>query len=118
MNSVALITGASGGLGFEFAKIFAKNKYDLLLVARSADKLGEVKNLLQSEYGVTVHILPKDLTDQTAADEVYAYAEQNGLKVCALVNNAGFGDFGAVKRPRAYAPNLPVRARYEGGGQG
>ena len=94
MNSVALITGASGGLGLEFAKIFAKNEYDLLLVARSADKLGEVKGLLQSEYGVTVHILPKDLTNQTAADEVYAYAEQNGLKVGALVNNAGFGDFG------------------------
>ena len=113
MNSVALITGASGGLGFEFAKIFAKNKYDLLLVARSADKLGEVKNLLQSEYGVTVHILPKDLTDQTAADEVKEYAPRTLRKKLGKTAR-----YGAVKRPRAYAPNLPVRARYEGGGQG
>ncbi len=89
-----LITGASGGLGLEFAKLFAKDKNDLVLVARSADKLDEVKERLEKEYGVTVHTFAADLSKESSADEIYAYATREGLAVTTLVNNAGFGDFG------------------------
>lgn len=94
MNNVVLITGASGGLGLELAKIFAENKNNLLLVARSAEALSDLKITLEAEHGITVHVLPRDLTEESSADELYAYAVENGLNVEVLVNNAGFGDFG------------------------
>lgn len=90
----AVITGASQGLGLEFAKLFAKDKYDLILVARSADKLAKIKSDIEKSYGVTVYNCVQDLTEEKAATAVYDYAKENGLTVTALVNNAGFGDFG------------------------
>ena len=60
-HKTALITGASGGLGLEFAKILAKKKYDLVLVARNEGKLYSLKNDFESGYGITVHICSVDL---------------------------------------------------------
>ena len=94
MSNCVLITGASGGLGLEFAKIFAKNNYDLILVARSSGKLEELKKELESEYSVHTYVCPHDLIQEGSADEVYKFAKDNALNVDVLVNNAGFGDFG------------------------
>ncbi len=95
MKDCALITGASGGLGLEFAKLFAKDKTDVLLVARNGKKLEELKIGLERDYGAIAHIYPADLTEEASADKIYDFAKGLGLNVCALVNNAGFGDYGA-----------------------
>ena len=76
MNSTVLITGATGGLGREFAEISAKDGNGLLLTARNAHKLEEMKQALEKKYGV------------------YAFASENKIAVDVLINNAGFGDFG------------------------
>lgn len=70
-NKMALITGASSGIGKELAKIHASKVGDLVLVARSEDKLGEVKVELEKEYGVNVTYIVKDLSILGTAQEVY-----------------------------------------------
>lgn len=95
MPNTALITGASGGIGYELAKLFAVNRYDLILVARSDDKLEALQQLLQERYGIAVMVIAQDLTRAGAADAVYEQVMQAGWKIDALVNNAGFGDYGA-----------------------
>lgn len=87
----ALITGASSGIGLEFAKIFAQNGYDLVLVARSADKLQKLASELTN---VKTHIITKDLSLPTAPQEVYDELEAKNIAIEVLVNNAGFGDYG------------------------
>jgi len=90
----ALITGASSGIGTEFARIFAKNGYTLVVVARSADKLKALARELETAYRLSVHVLPVDLSKPEAPDQVFAFTEAAGLSVDVLVNNAGFADFG------------------------
>ncbi|MGN0629430.1 MAG: SDR family NAD(P)-dependent oxidoreductase [Oscillospiraceae bacterium] len=92
MAKTALITGASGGIGYEFAKIFAEKQNDLVLVARSRDKLEKIKESLEEKYHISVLIIPKDLTDEGAAQAVYDEVNAAGTEVEYLVNNAGFGD--------------------------
>lgn len=87
-----LITGASSGIGLELAKIFAQNGYNLVLVARSFDKLQKLAEELTSNYKVHVHVLPKDLSNQSAAYEVFETVKNLNFDVDILVNNAGFGD--------------------------
>jgi short-subunit dehydrogenase len=94
MNKIALITGASSGIGMELAKEFAKDKIDLLLVARSEGKLKELATALQSKYGIKVHTLSKDLSNYNTAKEIFDWCNQNNINIDYLVNNAGFGDFG------------------------
>ena len=91
--SWALVTGASGGIGLEFSRLLAADKYNLILVARSGDKLEKVKEELESTYGVKAVCFSADLSKESAADEVYAFAKNAG-SVEVLINNAGFGDFG------------------------
>lgn len=90
----ALITGASNGIGYELAKIHAAKGDDLVLVARSASKLEELKAQLEQQYKIKVHIISKDLSEQNAAEQVYQETTSLGLRIDYLVNNAGFGDFG------------------------
>lgn len=92
--SYALITGASSGLGVEFAELFAASKVDLILTARNEEKLNELKERLIKAYGVKVILLPLDLSQKTSADELYhAIDKLTGVfTVEYLVNNAGFGD--------------------------
>ena len=94
MNKTALITGASSGLGKEFARIHASKGGDLVLVARSKDKLDELKSDLQKQYGVSVFVVVKDLSDQYAPKAVYDELKSKKIRVDYLINNAGFGDFG------------------------
>ena len=93
-RKTALITGASSGLGVEFAHLCAKKKYDLVLVARSWDKLTSLKEEMENRYGVTAHVCVTDLSVPDAAVEVFRFVQEKELKIELLINNAGFGDSG------------------------
>ena len=94
MKKTALITGASSGLGKEFAKIHAKNGGDLVIVARSKDKLEKLKTKLEKKYNVHVSVIVKDLTEPNAAQEVYNFVKFSKIEIDYLINNAGFGGIG------------------------
>lgn len=94
MKKTALITGASGGIGYELAKIFAKNGINLVLVARSKNKLDELKNDLEKQYGISVYTVGKDLSIRESVSELYEETKKQNIPVEYLINNAGFGDFG------------------------
>jgi short-subunit dehydrogenase len=93
-GKTALITGASGDIGHELAKLFARDGYNLVLVARSADKLREIATQLASEYGVSVKAIPKDLSVPMSPQEIFEAVTAEGIIVDILVNNAGFGTYG------------------------
>ncbi len=97
-RGLVIITGASGGIGYELAKRFARDGYPLLLAARSADKLGEVARELTTIHGVSITVCPLDLTNIDAQRQLIAEAERLGPPVEVLVNNAGFGLFGPFVR--------------------
>jgi len=94
MKKTALITGASSGIGKEFAKIHAEKGGDLIVVARSENRLNELKKELEGTYKINVFVIQKDLTKQNAAKEIYEQTQTAGLKVDYLINNAGFGGLG------------------------
>jgi uncharacterized protein len=89
-----LITGASSGIGYEFAKIFAKNGFDVVLVARSELKLVNTALEFQQQYGIRAIPIAKDLSELNAAVELYDLLNAQNIKVDILINNAGFGAFG------------------------
>jgi uncharacterized protein len=91
--ATALITGASSGIGLELAKVFAANKINLVLVARSESKLNELANEVKQQ-GVTVNVLAKDLSSYNTAKEIFDWCGQQNIQIDYLVNNAGVGDFG------------------------
>jgi uncharacterized protein len=90
MSQTALITGASGGIGLEFARIFAQSKYNLVLVARSTDKLRQLADELTRTHGIAVKILTADLSKSIAPDEIYRALQSENIEVDILINNAGF----------------------------
>jgi uncharacterized protein len=90
----ALITGASGGLGAEFARLFAADGFDLILVARSGAAMEVIAQLQEGRHGVSVTVLPKDLSKPGAPRDVMASVHERRLRVDALVNNAGFSTYG------------------------
>lgn len=94
MKQVALITGASAGIGKEFAHIHAEKKGDMVLVARSGDKLQALKAELEQKHGVQVEIIVKDLSLREAPEEIYNELKNKGIVVEYLINNAGFGGHG------------------------
>ena len=91
----ALITGASSGIGTAFAKELAARKTNLVLVARSEDKLQQLAKQLQEQFKIQVDVLVQDLTAPRATKSVFEAVSQKGLTVDLLINNAGFGDYGA-----------------------
>lgn len=94
MKTVALITGASSGIGRELAAIHAAKGGDLVIVARSADKLAAVKSELESQHGVQVMTIAKDLSLPDSAQQVYDAVKAAGIEIDILINNAGFGGQG------------------------
>ncbi len=90
----ALITGGSGGIGYEFAKLFAKDRHNLVLVARSTDKLARVADELQRQFGISAKVVPLDLTASPAPQFLFDQLEREGIAIDILVNNAGYGVFG------------------------
>lgn len=93
---VALITGASAGLGREFARQLARERYDLVLVARDADRLRALATELQGLHGTNAEVLPADLTRDDDVTRVVARIDQAPIDL--LVNNAGFGTRGSLAR--------------------
>lgn len=93
-KKVALITGASSGIGREFARIHAVNGGDLVIIARRKDKLNELKQELEKKHNVNVKVIAKDLTLPQAPIEIYNEVKEAGIKVDYLINNAGFGGRG------------------------
>ncbi len=94
MKKTALITGASSGIGLELAKIHASKGDNLVLVARSTNKLEELKNDFEKNHGISVYIIGKDLSLPNAAAEVYEELKGQNIAIDYLINNAGFGDSG------------------------
>ena len=94
MSKTALITGASGGIGYELALLFARDGYDCILVARSQDKLKLLAQRLESEDRVRTLVLAKDLSKPSAVDEIFEEVTAASMQVNVLVNNAGFPVFG------------------------
>ena len=95
MKHAALITGASNGIGLELARIHAKRGGNLVLVARSQDKLKQLADELRAQYdGIQITVIAQDLTMPQAAQSVFAQTEQLGIQVDILINNAGFGGHG------------------------
>jgi short-subunit dehydrogenase len=88
---LALVTGASGGIGYELALILARHGHDLVLVARSADKLTALAERLEKEHGIQARVVAKDLARPEAPQEIHDLLTAEGLEVDVLVNNAGFG---------------------------
>lgn len=93
-GNTALITGASSGIGEAFAEALAKEKINLILVARREERLQKIATKLQKEFGISVEILVQDLSQAEAGKKVYETVHQKGLHVDILVNNAGFGSHG------------------------
>ena len=94
-NQTALITGASAGLGYEFAHLFARDKYNLVLVARSGPKLADLAEQLRQQHGITVKTIPLDLGLPHASQALFEETQRAGIHVDILVNNAGYGASGA-----------------------
>ncbi|HEY8677134.1 MAG TPA: SDR family oxidoreductase [Candidatus Dormibacteraeota bacterium] len=94
MARTALITGASGGLGYEMAILFARDGWDCVLTARSADKLGVLADRLRAEHRVNVHVIAKDLAHPAAPGEIWSALQAARVQVDVLVNNAGFPTYG------------------------
>lgn len=89
-----LITGASGGIGEEFARKFAQNGYNVILVARNEEKLHAFKRELQETTASTVYVFKADLSNQDEVKRIYHELHTQQIAVDILVNNAGFGLFG------------------------
>lgn len=89
-----LITGSSGGIGWELAKQFAAAGHPVVLTARSEDKLRQRQEQLQKEFNVPVEVIPADLAGERGAGDLYTLTRKLGIEVDILVNNAGFGDYG------------------------
>ena len=91
MNKTVLITGASSGLGKDFATLFAEKGYDLVLTARRKKNLEEIRNNLINQFGIKAYIISRDLSDLKSTEEIYNFCEENKIQINVLVNNAGYG---------------------------
>ena len=91
----ALVTGATSGIGYELAKLLAKDNYSLVLVARNRETLEQTAAELQElSKDIHMHIIDIDLFESGAAQKVYAKTQELGIRVDVLVNNAGQGEWG------------------------
>jgi uncharacterized protein len=94
MSKTALITGASYGIGAAFAQELAKQRTDLILVARSEEKLQRLAQDLTANFKIQTLVIRQDLAQLGAAEQVCQQVNQRGWQVDLLINNAGFGDYG------------------------
>lgn len=96
-NGYVLITGGTQGIGLELAKCFAKDKFNLVLVARNEDELSRTAKELTSTYKISVETISKDLFNPQNAFSVYKEIKTKNIPVSILVNNAGHGHYGEFK---------------------
>lgn len=95
-GQTTLVTGASGGLGKAFAEIFAEHGFDLVIVARSKEKLEQVAAELSLNNGIKVTCIDEDISQVEGCKRVYERTKELGIRVDQLVNNAGAGKMGRV----------------------
>ncbi len=93
-NQCALITGATSGIGYELARLFAADHYNLVIVARSQEELDKTANELKQEYNINVTTISKDLFKQDEAFELCDELTEQNLEIDVLVNDAGQGYYG------------------------
>jgi short-subunit dehydrogenase len=86
----ALVTGASSGIGYELAKLFAQDGKNIVVVARSQDRLEKLKTEIENKSGTKVIVLVKDLSKSDAPQEIFSELEKKSINIDVLVNNAGF----------------------------
>jgi len=89
--AIALITGATAGIGAQYARLLAKEGFDLILVARNKNRLSSTATSLNKEFGVKVEVLPADLTKPVQLEKVRKRLSDSKKPVEVLINNAGFG---------------------------
>jgi short-subunit dehydrogenase len=94
MGKTAIITGASSGIGFALANVFARHEHDLVLVARNAERLNGAKAQLEKKYGIMAHVITADLTKPLAPVEIFQATQSTDVQIDVLVNNAGFAEYG------------------------
>ncbi len=94
MNRTVLITGASSGIGLEFAKLFAKDGYDLVLVARREDRLERFANEVSKKNNIAITTIAKDLSSPSSPQEIFDELKSKSIHVDILVNNAGIQVYG------------------------
>ena len=90
----ALITGASSGIGLELARVFARERWDLVLVSRNLSRLDALASELSNQYGISAQPIAQDLSDPEAPSALFEEIQRRSLRIDALVNNAGIGSFG------------------------
>jgi len=90
-NQTALITGASAGLGYEFARLFARDQYNLVLIARTGPRLAELAEELRQQNGISVKTIPLNLGLPQASQNLFEETQRSGIHVDIRVNNAGYG---------------------------
>jgi len=94
MNQVALITGASSGIGKDLAYVHAEKGKDLVIIARREEQLLDLKKDIEKKHATQVKVIAKDLIAPNAAREIYDELAKDGIEVEYLINNAGFGGHG------------------------
>ena len=113
----ALVTGASSGIGAAFSEALAQKGFDLVLVARSQQKLEEIAERLQIEAGISALVVGQDLLADNAVSQIFETVQRAGYEVDLLINNAGFGDYGqfaSSDRPKQLEMiDLNIRALVE-----
>ncbi len=93
-KTTALITGASSGIGYALAKVFAAHGHDLVLTARDRTSLETLAKELQTSWKISARVIAKDLSQASAAEEILSELKNSGTKITYLVNNAGFDVYG------------------------
>jgi short-subunit dehydrogenase len=93
-----LITGGTSGIGFEFAKNFAKDGYNIVIVSSNDDRLQKTKQKLENEFGIHVLIYQQDMGKIGAAIQLYNKIKEDNLSISVLINNAGIGLVGPTDK--------------------
>jgi hypothetical protein len=94
MSRTVLITGASSGIGYELALLFARDGFDCVVTARRVDRLEELAERLRREHRVEVSVIEADLADQASPERIFTSVKAAGIQIDVLVNNAGFPTYG------------------------
>ena len=91
---IALVTGASSGIGYSFTSLLASKGYDVIVIARDKQRLYELENSLLTKYNSKIHVLPLDLSNLDSIKKIEDYSKNENITVDVLINNAGFGVHG------------------------
>ena len=95
LMSYALITGASSGIGYELAKLFAEDKHNVILVARREERLNQLARELEQNYQIRAHVIISDLSQSQSAQKIYNMVKKNDIWIEFLVNSSGFIVYGS-----------------------